>query len=118
MLPGGEIGNDRDDYAAKLRRRYPFITESLARHFARTYGSNSELIIGEAKDIAGLGEDFGHEFYEAELRYLVEHEWVRRLDDAIWRRTKQGMWLNAEQQSRISEWLVKTLGKPEMSLAS
>ncbi|WP_421550717.1 glycerol-3-phosphate dehydrogenase [Kluyvera intermedia] len=118
VLPGGEIGNDRDDYAAKLRRRYPFISESLARHYARTYGSNSELIIGDARDIAGLGEDFGHEFYEAELRYLVEHEWVRRLDDAIWRRTKQGMWLNAEQQSRISEWLVKTLGKPEMSLAS
>ena len=118
MLPGGEIGSDRDDYAAKLRRRYPFISESLARHFARTYGSNSELIIGDAKDIAGLGEDFGHEFYEAELRYLVEHEWVRRLDDAIWRRTKQGMWLNAEQQSRISAWLVKTLGKPELSLAS
>ena len=118
VLPGGEIGSDRDDYAAKLRRRYPFISESLARHFARTYGSNSELIIGDAKDIAGLGEDFGHEFYEAELRYLVEHEWVRRLDDAIWRRTKQGMWLNAEQQSRISAWLVKTLGKPELSLAS
>ncbi|HGH5977658.1 TPA: glycerol-3-phosphate dehydrogenase [Kluyvera georgiana] len=118
VLPGGEIGSDRDDYAAKLRRRYPFISESLARHFARTYGSNSELIIGDAKDIAGLGEDFGHEFYEAELRYLVEHEWVRCLDDAIWRRTKQGMWLNAEQQSRISAWLVKTLGKPEFSLAS
>ena len=48
----------------------------------------------------------------------MQHEWVRRLDDAIWRRTKQGMWLNAEQQSRISEWLVKTLGKPELSLAS
>ena len=74
-------------------------------------------------DIRQVEEDFfyrcfGHEFYEAELRYLVEHEWVRRLDDAIWRRTKQGMWLNAEQQSRISAWLVKTLGKPELSLAS
>ncbi|MCS5950951.1 hypothetical protein LNO88_25265 [Klebsiella pneumoniae subsp. pneumoniae] len=46
--------------------------------------------------MSDLGEDFGHEFYEAELKYLVEHEWVRSLDDAIWRRTKQGMWLTAE----------------------
>ncbi len=77
VLPGGDIGGDRDDYAAKLRRRFPFISESLARHYARTYGSNSEWILKEASALSDLGEDFGHEFYEAELKYLVEHEWVR-----------------------------------------
>ena len=117
VLPGGELGGDRDDYAAKLRRRYPFITESLARHYARTYGSNSELILGQAGSIEDLGEHFGHELYEAELRYLVEHEWVRRLDDAIWRRTKLGMWLNAEEQSRVAQWLTRH-SKAELSLAS
>ncbi|SQD00939.1 aerobic glycerol-3-phosphate dehydrogenase [Escherichia coli] len=76
MLPGGAIEGDRDDYAARLRRRYPFLTESLARHYARTYGSNSELLLGNAGAISDLGEDFGHEFYEAELKYLVDHEWV------------------------------------------
>ncbi|VDR24135.1 Aerobic glycerol-3-phosphate dehydrogenase [Raoultella terrigena] len=50
----------------------------MARHYARTYGSNSEWLLGEATSLADLGEDFGHEFYEAELKYLVEHEWVRR----------------------------------------
>ncbi|MFO5675944.1 glycerol-3-phosphate dehydrogenase C-terminal domain-containing protein, partial [Klebsiella pneumoniae] len=118
VLPGGHIGGDRDDYAAKLRRRFPFISESLARHYARTYGSNSEWILKEASALSDLGEDFGHEFYEAELKYLVEHEWVRSLDDAIWRRTKQGMWLTAEQQARISEWLAQHAGKSELSLAS
>ncbi|EMV7409750.1 glycerol-3-phosphate dehydrogenase [Enterobacter soli] len=118
VLPGGEIDGNRDDFAAKLRRRYPFITESMARHFARTYGSNTEWILGEAKELADLGEHFGHELYEAELRYLVEHEWVRRLDDAIWRRTKEGMWLNAEQQSRVAQWLQQHAGKRELSLAS
>lgn len=113
MLPGGDIGGDRDDYAAKLRRRFPFISESLARHYARTYGSNSEWILKEASALSDLGEDFGHEFYEAELKYLVEHEWVRSLDDAIWRRTKQGMWLNGDQQARISEWLAQHAGKSE-----
>lgn len=119
VLPGGgDIGNNRDDYAAKLRRRFPFITEGMARHYARTYGSNTELFLGDAKEIADLGEHFGHELYEAELRYLVEHEWVRRLDDAIWRRTKEGMWLNAEQQSRVAQWLQQHAGKRELSLAS
>ncbi len=41
-----------------------------------------------------------------------------QLDDAIWRRTKQGMWLNGEQQARISEWLAQHAGKSELSLAS
>ncbi|HHT5261425.1 glycerol-3-phosphate dehydrogenase [Klebsiella michiganensis] len=118
VLPGGDIGSDRDDYAAKLRRRFSFISESMARHYARTYGSNSELILDKATSLDDLGEHFGHEFFEAELRYLVEHEWVRSLDDAIWRRTKQGMWLNDEQQARIREWLAQHAGKSELSLAS
>ncbi|MCP5945595.1 glycerol-3-phosphate dehydrogenase, partial [Klebsiella pneumoniae] len=64
VLLGGDIGNNRDDYAAKLRRRFPFITEGMARHYARTYGSNTELFLGDAKEIADLGEHFGHELYE------------------------------------------------------
>ncbi|KEA51710.1 glycerol-3-phosphate dehydrogenase [Mangrovibacter sp. MFB070] len=105
VLPGGHFSGDRDDYAAQLRRKFSFLTESLARHLARTYGSNSEKIIGNASSVADLGEDFGHEFYEAELHYLVTHEWVRELDDAIWRRTKQGMWLTEAQQTRVAQWL-------------
>jgi len=40
------------------------------------------------------------------------------MDDALWRRTKQGMWLNAEEQSRVAQWLVQHAGKRELSLAS
>jgi glycerol-3-phosphate dehydrogenase len=40
----------------QLRRRFSFISESMARHYARTYGSNSELIPAEAASIADLGE--------------------------------------------------------------
>ncbi|EAW8539548.1 glycerol-3-phosphate dehydrogenase [Salmonella enterica] len=118
VLPGGDIDGSREDYAAKLRRRYPFLTESLARHYSRTYGSNTEWILGEATSLLDLGEDFGHEFYEAELKYLVDHEWVRRTEDAIWRRTKEGMWLTAEQQSRITQWLAAYVEKHQLSLAS
>ncbi|PKH25765.1 glycerol-3-phosphate dehydrogenase [Enterobacterales bacterium CwR94] len=118
VLSGGEIGGSREDYAASLRRRYGFISEGMARHFARTYGSNSEKILANASSLDALGEHFGHEFYEAELRYLVENEWVRELDDAIWRRTKQGMWLTSEQQQRIADWLAQHVTNPALSLAS
>ncbi|OON39349.1 glycerol-3-phosphate dehydrogenase [Izhakiella australiensis] len=118
VLPGGNFTGSREDYAVSLRRRYPFVSEAMARHYTRTYGSNTEILLGEAKTLEELGENFGHEFYEAELRYLVKHEWVRRLDDAIWRRTKQGMWLNDAQKARISEWLASHSEEPSLSMAS
>ncbi|ACS84105.1 glycerol-3-phosphate dehydrogenase [Musicola paradisiaca] len=104
VLPGGDIKGSRDDYAAALRRRHN-LPEALARRYSRTYGSHSEKILAQANGVAELGEHFGHNLYEAELRYLVEHEWVVTLEDAIWRRTKLGMWLDETQQQRVSEWL-------------
>ncbi|UUE45412.1 glycerol-3-phosphate dehydrogenase [Pectobacterium aroidearum] len=104
VLPGGDIAGTRDDYAAALRRRFN-LPESLTRRYSRTYGSNSELILTNMKGLGDLGEDFGHDLYEAELRYLVEKEWAVTLDDVIWRRTKLGMRLNDAQKQRISDWL-------------
>lgn len=75
--------------------------------YVRTYGSNSNLILKQAQSLSDLGEAFGHNLYEAELRYLVENEWVTELDDVIWRRTKLGMWLNDDEKQRITQWLTK-----------
>lgn len=108
VLPGGDIeGCDRDGYARLLRQRYNWLPEGLALRFARTYGSQSKLILEGANSLSDLGEAFGHNVYEAELRYLVEHEWVTELDDAIWRRTKLGMWLNESEKQRIAQWLAE-----------
>ncbi|BBV02441.1 MULTISPECIES: glycerol-3-phosphate dehydrogenase [Providencia] len=108
QLPGGDIeGCDRDGYARVLRQHYQWLPEGLALRFARTYGSNSKLILEGANSLSDLGEAFSANVYEAELRYLVKHEWVTELDDAIWRRTKLGMWLNEEEKQRIAQWLAK-----------
>jgi glycerol-3-phosphate dehydrogenase len=117
VLPGGDIGGDRDDYAAKLRRRFPFISESMARHYARTYGSNSELDPDKATSLDDLGEISAMSFMKPSCAIWLSTNGFA-LDDAIWRRTKQGMWLNDEQQARISEWLAQHAGKSELSLAS
>ncbi|HDU8312645.1 TPA: glycerol-3-phosphate dehydrogenase [Proteus mirabilis] len=106
QLPGGNLeGYDRDGYSRLIRQRHPWLPEALALRFARTYGSNTEVLLEGITDLAGMGENFGHNLYEAELRYLVKHEWVIELDDAIWRRTKLGMWLNDEQKQHITQWL-------------
>lgn len=107
VLPGGDLGTDRDSYAAQLRRRFTWLPEALARRYARTYGTRAEQLIGTAQSLEDLGEHFGHHLYEAELRYLVAEEWVVELDDAIWRRTKLGMWLDDAQKQRVAQWLAE-----------
>ena len=107
VLPGGDLGTDRDSYAAQLRRRFTWLPEALARRYTRTYGTRAEQLIGTAQSLEDLGEHFGHHLYEAELRYLVAEEWVVELDDAIWRRTKLGMWLDDAQKQRVAHWLAE-----------
>ncbi|AMH17461.1 glycerol-3-phosphate dehydrogenase [Hafnia paralvei] len=105
VLPGGDLGTDRDSYAAQLCRRFTWLPEALARRYARTYGTRTEQLLGTAQSLEDLGEHFGHNLYEAELRYLIAEEWVVELDDAIWRRTKLGMWLDEGQKQRVAEWI-------------
>ncbi len=107
VLPGGDLHGDRDDYAAGLRRTFAFLPESLARRYSRTYGALSEQLLKGAARMADLGENFGHGLYEIELNYLVANEWVVTLDDAIWRRTKLGMWLDDAQKQHIGNWLAQ-----------
>ena len=105
VLPGGEMGCDRDSYAAALQRRHSWLPPALARRYAHTYGARSERVIGTATSLEALGEHFGHGLEQAELRYLVEQEWVVTAEDALWRRTKLGMWLDDAQRQRVAEWL-------------
>ncbi|MBK5074299.1 glycerol-3-phosphate dehydrogenase [Budviciaceae bacterium CWB-B4] len=113
VLPGGGMGTDRNRYAEALRRKYNWLPDSLAIRYAHTYGSRSEMILESKTSLADLGEDFGHGLYEAELEYLVAKEWVHNLDDAIWRRTKMGIWLDESQKQRIAAWLADVAGRKQ-----
>lgn len=108
VLPGGDMGTDRNSYVVQLRRKYDWLPDSLAIRYAHTYGSRTEMLLENKTSLADLGEDFGHGLYETELEYLVEKEWALELDDVIWRRTKLGMWLSEEQKQRVAEWLRET----------
>lgn len=88
VLLGGVIEGDCDDYVVCLCCRYLFLIESLVCHYVRIYGSNSELLFGNVGTVSDFGEDFGYEFYEVELKYLVDYEWVCCVDDVLWCRIK------------------------------
>ena len=66
-------------------------------------------MLGEAKDSADLGEDFGATLTARELEWLMDNEYARSAEDVVWRRNKLGLRLSADQIARIDQWMSERL---------
>jgi len=105
-LPGGDFAHDGAAALAEaLRRDYPFLTDDWARRLIRAYGTEARLILGDARSAADLGRDFGATLTEAELRWLMGHEYASTPEDVLWRRSKLGLRLDTGQVRALGEWM-------------
>jgi len=105
-LPGGDFPHDgAPALAAGLARDYPFLTEAWARRLIRAYGTEARQILGDAREAADLGRDFGATLREAELRWLITREYARSAADVLWRRGKLGLRLDAGQARALEDWM-------------
>ncbi|WP_204353720.1 glycerol-3-phosphate dehydrogenase [Salinisphaera orenii] len=110
-LPGGDIPNaDFETFHNDLRRRYPWLSEALARHYGRCYGTLTDAMLAGCHSINDLGEHFGSQFYEVEARWCIEREYARSADDILWRRTKFGLHLAASEIERFRAWMASAVG--------
>ena len=105
-LPGGDFPTTGFDAEAnRLKGDYPFLDIRLARRLTRLYGTRAKVLLGLAKSLSDLGRHFGADLYEAEVRYLVAHEWAMTAEDILWRRTKRGLRLDKEQAAALEEFM-------------
>ena len=104
-LPGGEMENaDYDLFREKLRQDYPWMGQRLRRHYGRCYGARVAMIVGDASSTEDLGQHFGGQLYEAEVRYLIDHEWARTAEDVLWRRSKHRLALTPSELAVFVDW--------------
>jgi glycerol-3-phosphate dehydrogenase len=106
VLPGGDF--DRQGFAGlveALRAGRPWLPLTMATRLARAYGTRASRILEEAKSLEDLGESFGSDLTEAELRYLAREEWAATAADVIWRRSKLGLRLTQTEIVRVDEAL-------------
>jgi len=97
-LPGGDFPVDGfDELVRDLARGFPFLAPGHARRLAHLYGTLARQILGSAESLADLGRCFGSDLYEAEVRYLMAREWAMSAEDVLWRRTKCGLKLAAQE---------------------
>jgi glycerol-3-phosphate dehydrogenase len=105
-LPGGGYGvGATEALADELMAAHAFLTARDALRMARAYGLEARAILGEARARKELGRDFGCGLSEAELRHLIAHEWARTGDDVLWRRSKLGLHMSAEQRAGVDAWM-------------
>lgn len=105
-LPGGDFAVDEfEELVAEMEAQFAFLPTGVARRLVRAYGTDARRILAGSKSAEDLGDDFGAGIYAAELDWAVKHEWVASAEDFIWRRTRLGLRLNAEQIARIDQYV-------------
>ena len=110
-LPGGDIPNaDFEGFLANFQRSAPWLPETLARRYARAYGTRVDRLLAGARNLAELGEDFGGGLYEAEIEYLTDQEWAQTAEDILWRRSKLGLHVGDTTARRLSARLARLSG--------
>lgn len=104
-LPGGEIDWVRfEAFVMDQQRRWPWLGPQMNRRLARAYGTRMARILAGATGHSDLGTHMGGGLYSAELAYMVQHEFARTPEDALWRRSKLGLHLSVEEQARVVDW--------------
>ncbi len=105
-LPGGDFKVDAfDAEVSALQRDYPFLDERFATRLIRLYGTDARRILGDAASLDDLGQAFGFNLYEAEVKWLMKREWARTADDVLWRRTKLGLRIGKEEAAELDAYM-------------
>ena len=110
-LPGGDFPWDGvDALVAMTRATWPFLDAAQARRLVRAYGTRVNRVLDDARRSGDLGQSFGAGLSEAEVRYLMQQEWARTPDDVLWRRSKLGLRITADERARLAEFMAEHCG--------
>ncbi|RPF72179.1 glycerol-3-phosphate dehydrogenase [Aurantiacibacter spongiae] len=105
-LPGGDFARGGQHLLVReLAAEYPFLSGDDALRIARAYGLDALDWLGGATTRADLGRDFGCGLSEAEVDYLRREEWAQTAEDVLWRRSKLGLRMDAEQRDGLRDYL-------------
>ncbi len=106
-LPGGNFPVDGvDAQIASLKDQYRFLDDFWARRLIRAYGTEAKEILGDAETPEDLGQDFGANLTAREINWLMTHEFARRAEDVVWRRSKLGLRLSSDQIKLLDYWML------------
>jgi glycerol-3-phosphate dehydrogenase len=105
-LPGGDFAlGAKGDMATAMIAAHPYLSAAWAARLIRAYGTDAAQILAGAKSLEDLGQDFGATLHEAEVRWLMRHEYAQSAEDVLWRRSKLGLRLSADKATELDSWM-------------
>lgn len=105
-LPGGGE-SDIDALLDDVRASRAWLPEAMAWRLVHNYGTRARDLLGDAEGEEALGEHFGADLYQAEVDYLVRHEWATQAEDILWRRSKLGLRIAPDDVTRLTAYLAR-----------
>lgn len=110
-LPGGDFPVEGfDALVAALGAEHPWLERATLARLARAYGTKTRELLAGAQGLSDLGQHFGADLYELEVRYLMRAEFARRAADVLWRRSKLGLRLSEAQREALDEFVRSAAG--------
>lgn len=105
-MPGGDFPVDGvQDLIDGLIVDYPFLDDVWAQRLIRAYGTDARVMLGDAGAVSDLGQNFGANLTEREVRWLMTHEFARHGEDVVWRRSKLGLRMTKAEITLLDEWM-------------
>lgn len=116
-LPGGDIGSASfAEWQQQIAHQYSWLPAETLNRLGHAYGSRIHLMLAQCSSLHDLGIHFGHGLYQREVEYLLHQEWARSAEDIIWRRSKLGLHLTAEETALLQDFVSTHLSTFAMEL--
>ena len=103
-LPGGNVAHF-NAFRDEMQKKYSTLGRELVEGVVRRHGNRATSVLGEAKRIDDLGRHFGAGLTQREVEYLIKEEFASTAEDILWRRTKCGLHMTAEQRQALTSSL-------------
>jgi glycerol-3-phosphate dehydrogenase len=115
-LPGGTFpATGFEALVTAHQASYPRLDGALVRRLTRAYGSLMPAVVAGATTMEELGEHFGANLHAREVDYLINREWARTADDVLWRRSKLGLRVSADDKARLARYMEEKLRGIELA---
>ena len=102
ILPGGEPYD-----WAQAQAAFGWIPQDVLETLHERHGSRLPQMLGTAQTLTDLGVHFGHSLYAREVDFFMDEEWACHAEDVLLRRTHEALFLDADQQQAVADYMAQ-----------
>ncbi|MFF7066101.1 glycerol-3-phosphate dehydrogenase [Pseudomonas sp. NPDC008258] len=104
-LPGGENMTTVQALTDAVQARCGWLPADIAKRWVLAYGSRVWRLLDGVHGPEDLGQAIGAGLFAREVDYLMQEEWAEHPDDILWRRSKLGLSMTAQEQQVLLGYL-------------